>query len=76
MDHPAWRGFFRSLGRCIDPMSYREMPVIEIVEMRRLWLQELGLRRWPGYRHRPQNGVPVCRPCTSVRSGTAIVFPV
>lgn len=32
------------LGRCIGPMSYREVSVIEIVEMLRLWLQGLGLR--------------------------------
>jgi len=36
-DHPgvAWRGFFRLLGRCIGLMSYREVSVIEIVEMLR-----------------------------------------
>ena len=32
------------LGRCIGQMSYREVSVIEIVEMLRLWLQGLGLR--------------------------------
>jgi transposase len=37
-------GVFRLLGRCIGQMSYREVSVIEIVEMLRLWLQGLGLR--------------------------------
>ena len=37
-------GIFRLLGRCIGPMSYREVSVIEIVEMLRLWLQGWGLR--------------------------------
>lgn len=37
-------GIFRLLGRCIGQMSYREVSVIEIVEMLRLWLQGLGLR--------------------------------
>ncbi|WP_372510984.1 MULTISPECIES: hypothetical protein [Mycobacterium] len=37
-------GIFRLLGRCIGQMSYREVSVIEIVEMPRLWLQGLGLR--------------------------------
>jgi transposase len=37
-------GIFRLLGRCIGLMSYREVSVIEIVEMLRLWLQGLGLR--------------------------------
>ena len=32
------------LGRCIGRMSYREVSVIEIREMLRLWLQGLGLR--------------------------------
>ena len=32
------------MGRCIGQMSYREVSVIEIVEMLRLWLQGLGLR--------------------------------
>ena len=32
------------MGRCIGPMSYREVSVIEIVEMLRLWLQGSGLR--------------------------------
>ena len=43
---PPRRGFgvFRLLGRCIGQMSYREVSVIEIVEMLRLWLQGLGLR--------------------------------
>ena len=35
---------FRLLGRCIGRMSYREVSVIEIREMLRLWLQGLGLR--------------------------------
>jgi len=37
-------GVFRLLGRCIGQISYREVSVIEIVEMLRLWLQGLGLR--------------------------------
>lgn len=37
-------GIFRLLGRCIGQMSYREVSVIEIVEILRLWLQGLGLR--------------------------------
>ena len=31
-------------GRCIGRMSYREVSVIEIREMLRLWLQGRGLR--------------------------------
>ena len=41
---PRGVGIFRLLGRCIGQMSYREVSVIEIVEMLRLWLQGLGLR--------------------------------
>src|SRR6202008_5049647 len=43
---PPRRGFgvFRLLGRCIGQMSYREVSVIEIVEMLRLWLPGLGVR--------------------------------
>lgn len=41
---PRGVGIFRLLSRCIGLMSYREVSVIEIVEMLRLWLQGLGLR--------------------------------
>src|SRR6476469_6605120 len=43
---PPRRGFgvFRLLGRCIGRMSYREVSVIEIREMLRLWLAGRGLR--------------------------------
>ncbi len=43
-DHPVWLRGFRSLGRCIGQMSYREVSVIEIREILRLWLQGRGLR--------------------------------
>ena len=32
------------LGRCIGRMSYREVSVIEVREILRLWLRGLGLR--------------------------------
>jgi transposase len=41
---PAWLRGFRSLGRCISGMSYREVTVIEIREILRLWLVGMGLR--------------------------------
>src|SRR5262245_3369588 len=41
---PAWHRALPVDGPPYWPMSYREVSVIEIVEMLRLWLQGLGLR--------------------------------
>ena len=56
------------LGRCIGRMSYREVSVIEIREMLRLWLQGLGLRevaRLSGTDRK--DDAPVCGPGPLVR---------
>jgi hypothetical protein len=49
-------------------MSYREVSVIEIMEMLRLWLQGLGFAGGgPAVGHGPQDGAPVCGPGPGVR---------
>jgi hypothetical protein len=43
---PPRRGFgrFRSRGRCLGGMAYREVSVIEVREILRLWLDGRSLR--------------------------------
>jgi hypothetical protein len=58
------------LGRCIGRMSYREVSVIEIREMLRLWLQGLGLREVARLSGTDHKTVPICPPrCRSMRFG-------
>ena len=68
---------FRLLGRCIGRMSYREVSVIEIREILRLWLQGVGFAGGgPAVGHGPQDGAPVCGPGPRVRAPTATAAPV
>ena len=58
------------LGRCIGPMSYREVSVIEVREILRLWLEGRGLRevaRLSGMDRK--TGAPLCGPGPRVRAG-------
>ena len=43
-DHPGVAWVFPVVGALIGVMSYREVSVIEIVEMLRLWLAGVGVR--------------------------------
>src|SRR3954471_10415495 len=43
-DHPAWLLAGRSRGRCGRCVSYREVSVVEVKEILRLWLEGRSLR--------------------------------
>src|SRR5271167_1919494 len=69
------RGFqgSRSRGRCIRGMSYRELSMIEVKEILRLWLQGRSLRevtRLTGVDHKTvRRNVETARACGVDRDG-------